>query len=162
MKTQYSDVVAEYLREVDLRLAGLPVLQRRELLADLAAHIETERAERHLRGEAELIEVLERLGSPEVVARAAYEEAGPLPPIVAPPSPPLPPMVTAMPPRERAPWVLPVIGAGLVALLVMMALCAGFFALTRGAEPATPDVAPITAAPTAVEAPPAPTPSYTG
>src|SRR6185295_1918064 len=99
MKTQYNDVVAEYLREVDLRLVGLPVLQRRELLADLSAHIETERAERRLQGEAELIEVLERLGSPDVVARAAYEEAGPLPPIVAPPSPP---MATAQRPRERA------------------------------------------------------------
>jgi len=164
MKTQYTDVVAEYLREIDLRLAGLPVLQRRELLADLAAHIETERAERHLQGEAELIEVLERLGSPEVVARAAYEEAGPLPPIAAPPSPPLPPVAAAMPPRERAPWVLPVIGAGFVALLIMMALCAGFFAFTRGSAPATPDqVAPeatvATAAPTT--APPAPTPTFT-
>jgi hypothetical protein len=164
MKTQYSDVVAEYLREVDLRLAGLPVLQRRELLADLAAHIETERAERHLQDEAELIEVLERLGSPEVVARAAYEEAGPLPPIAAPPAPPLPPISVAQPPRDRAPWVLPVIGAGFVALLVMMALCAGFLAFTRGSGPAEPkQVAPEatveTAAPPA--APAAPTPSRT-
>src|SRR6185369_16294511 len=121
MKTQYTDVVAEYLREVDLRLAGLPVLQRRELLADLSAHIETERAERHLQGEAELIAVLERLGSPDVVARAAYEEAGPLPPVAGPPSPP--PLLTP-PPRDRAPWVLPVVGAGLLAFVVMLVLCA--------------------------------------
>jgi hypothetical protein len=164
MKTQYTDVVAEYLREVDLRLVGLPVLQRRELLADLAAHIETERAERHLQGEAELIEVLERLGSPEVVARAAYEEAGPLPPIAAPPSPPLPPMATAMPPRQRAPWVLPVIGAGFVALLIMMVLCAGFFFVARSSqspavtEQATPEGS---IAPTAPVAPPAPAPAPT-
>jgi uncharacterized membrane protein len=157
MKTQYTDVVAEYLRELDLRLAGLPVLQRRELLADLATHIETERAERHLQGEAELIEVLERLGSPDVVARAAYEEAGPLPPIVAPPSPPLPPVAVAQAPRERAPWVLPVIGAGFVALLIMMALCAGFFALSRGSQTPAEQVAPE-----ATVAPPAPIPSFTG
>ncbi|MCU7724193.1 DUF1700 domain-containing protein [Actinoplanes sp. KI2] len=159
MKTQYTDVVAEYLREVDLRLAGLPVLQRRELLADLAAHIETERAERHLRGEAELIEVLERLGSPDVVARAAYEEAGPLPPIAGPPSPP---PVTPPPRRDRAPWVLPIVGAGLVAFLVMVALCAGVFLFARSSgSPAEPvQVAPeASVAPTT---PPAPAPSITG
>jgi hypothetical protein len=158
MKTQYTDVVAEYLREVDLRLAGLPVLQRRELLADLSAHIETERAERHLQGEAELIAVLERLGSPDVVARAAYEEAGPLPPVAGPPSPPV---AMAPPPRDRAPWVLPVIGAGFIALLIMMALCAGFFFVARsGNSPAEQ----VGATPEATVAPPAPapTPSITG
>jgi hypothetical protein len=76
MKTRDNDVVAEYLREVDQRLAGLPVLQRRELLNDLAAHIAAEQAERNLSSEGELIEVLERLGSPEVVAAAAHDEAG--------------------------------------------------------------------------------------
>ncbi len=169
MKTQYTDVVAEYLREVDLRLAGLPVLQRRELLADLAAHIETERAERHLQGEAELIEVLERLGSPEVVARAAYEQAGPLPPIAAPPLPPLPPLPPMVArPRDRAPWVLPVIGAGLVALLVMLVLCAGFFAFARGSQSPAPEIATPDATfgtvtpPEATAAPTAPTPSITG
>src|ERR1700733_10751073 len=81
MKIQHTDVVAEYLQEVDLRLSGLPVLQRRELLADLAAHVATERTERNIQSEGELIEVLERLGSPEVVAAAAYDEAGTRPPL---------------------------------------------------------------------------------
>jgi hypothetical protein len=70
------DAVAEYLYELELRLSGLPVLQRRELLADLEAHITNERAERGGISESELLEILERLGSPEVVAAAAYEEAG--------------------------------------------------------------------------------------
>ncbi|MEV8504273.1 hypothetical protein AB0368_05480 [Actinoplanes sp. NPDC051475] len=70
------DVVAEYLHEIEQRLHGLPVLQRRELLGDLEAHIVNERAERGVSSEAELLHVLERLGSPEVVAAAAYEEAG--------------------------------------------------------------------------------------
>jgi hypothetical protein len=74
MNIQQTDLATEYLREVDQRLAGLPVLQRRELIADLRAHIETERVERNL-GEGELIEVLERLGSPDVIAAAAHEEA---------------------------------------------------------------------------------------
>ena len=69
-------LVAEYLRELEQRLSGLPVLQRRELLGDLEAHIVNERAERGVSSEMDLMVVLERLGSPEVVAAAAYEEAG--------------------------------------------------------------------------------------
>ena len=119
MKTKNTDVVAEYLHEVDVRLAGLPVLQRRELLADLATHIATERAERNLQSEGELIEVLERLGSPEVVASAAYEEAGVSP---APPRPK---------PRRRAwPWVA--LGAGVLAVIV---LCLGTFFFARSSGP---------------------------
>jgi uncharacterized membrane protein len=71
------DAVAEYLHEVELRLAGLPLLQRRELLADLRAHIATERLERSANSEGEVLEILERLGSPEEVAAAAYDEADP-------------------------------------------------------------------------------------
>jgi hypothetical protein len=71
-----NDAVAEYLHELELRLTGLPVLQRRELLAEIAAHISTERVERGVTSESDVLELLERLGSPEVVAAAAYEEAG--------------------------------------------------------------------------------------
>jgi uncharacterized membrane protein len=77
MSTNRTDVVGTYLREVEQRLTGLPLLQRRELLADLEAHIAAAQKERGARSEGELIEILERLGSPEVVAAAAYEEAGP-------------------------------------------------------------------------------------
>lgn len=69
-------LVAEYLSELEQRLDGLPVLQRRELLGDLEAHIVNERAERAVSSEVEVLAVLERLGSPEVVAAAAYQEAG--------------------------------------------------------------------------------------
>jgi uncharacterized membrane protein len=70
------DAVSEYLREVEARLGDLPLLQRRELMADLEAHIASERSDRHVQSEGEVLEILERLGSPEVVAAAAYEEAG--------------------------------------------------------------------------------------
>jgi uncharacterized membrane protein len=112
MKIKQTDVVAEYLHEIDLRLTGLPVLQRRELLADLAAHIATERTERNIQSEGELIEVLERLGSPEVVANAAYEEAGTRPPRPAAPKP-------------KWNWIPAAIGAG---ILVVVLLVCGFFA----------------------------------
>lgn len=107
MNTKQNDVVTEYLHEVDLRLSGLPVLQRRELLADLAAHVATERTERNIQTEGELIEILERLGSPEVVAAAAYEEAGSYAPVP-----------TAR--RSRRPaWLIPVI-AGVVLLVFVL------------------------------------------
>ncbi|GAB2613165.1 hypothetical protein Aab01nite_69160 [Paractinoplanes abujensis] len=120
MKTRQNDVVAEYLREIDQRLAGIPVLQRRELLADLEAHIAAERAERNLAGEGELIEVLERLGSPEVVAAAAHEEAG------TQPRPPAPP-------RGRRLWPWMVAAAAALAVLVVCTFFL-FFAQTSSHE----------------------------
>lgn len=114
------DAVAEYLRELGLRLTGLPVLQRRELLAEIEAHITNERVERGVTSESELLELLERLGSPELVAAAAYEEAGlgeprrpavayagmartavrPLPALVPPPDSPPPAYVGPFPPAQ--------------------------------------------------------------
>jgi uncharacterized membrane protein len=130
MKIKNTDVVAEYLHEVDLRLTGLPVLQRRELLADLAAHIATERTERNIQSEGELIEVLERLGSPEVVANAAYEEAGTRPPRPAP---------VPVPKRN---WIPAAIGAGIV--VVVLVLC-GFFALFARSDHTGPMVTQVPA-----------------
>ncbi len=129
MNTKQNDVVSEYLHEVDLRLSGLPVLQRRELLADLAAHVATERTERNIQTEGELIEILERLGSPEVVAAAAYEEAGSYSPVP-----------TARRP-QRPKWLIPVI-AGVLVLLVL-AFC-GFAVVGRSS---------VEQAPARVEAP---------
>ncbi|XVV13097.1 HAAS signaling domain-containing protein [Actinoplanes sp. CA-131856] len=158
MKTNHSDVVAEYLREVDQRLAGLPVLQRRELLADLAAHIATERDERNLASEGEVIEVLERLGSPEAIAAAAHEEAGtrPRPPQTAYPHFSPPPQGFYPPPtppvrRRSTNWALIGLVAG-GAIVVLFVLC-GFFALSGGRDSA-PE-------PAELEAPPAPTATAT-
>ena len=135
MTTHKTDVAAEYLREVDLRLSGLPLLQRRELLADLEAHIDE--ARRTARSEGELIEVLERLGSPEVVAAAAYEEAGTTPaPVVQPPL------------RRMQPWLIAV-----VVVVAVLLLCGVFGAFFVGG--ASVSEAPLPA-PTQT-APPAPT-----
>jgi uncharacterized membrane protein len=124
MKIKNTDVVAEYLHEVDLRLTGLPVLQRRELLADLAAHIATERTERNIQSEGELIEVLERLGSPEVVADAAYDEAGTRPPRPAA--------------KQRRNWIPAAIGAGILVVVLVVCGFFAFFATSSHSEPAQP------------------------
>ncbi|AEV81422.1 hypothetical protein ACWT_0410 [Actinoplanes sp. SE50] len=158
MKPNQTDLVGEYLHEVDLRLSGLPLLQRRELLADLAAHIATERTDRDVRSEAELIEILERLGSPEVVAAAAYEEAGAgtprtasvPPPFVAPP-PFAAPSFAAPPPAPRTarpPRLLWLFGA-LAAVGVMLVLClAGALMVSRSTQDSPPAVTtPVQATP---------------
>jgi hypothetical protein len=146
MSTHKTDVAGEYLREVELRLSGLPLLQRRELLADLDAHIAE--ARQHVQSEGELIEVLERLGSPEVVAAAAYQEAGP--PLPPPAPPPMPPPVHGMSPppvnRGRQTWLIVLI---VVAALVFVLCLAGVLGFSRGT---TLDSEPIPAGP-----PPAPT-----
>jgi uncharacterized membrane protein len=124
MKIKNTDVVAEYLHEVDLRLTGLPVLQRRELLADLAAHIATERTERNIQSEGELIEVLEKLGSPEVVANAAYEEAGTRPPRPAPP--------------QKRNWIPYAVAAGVLVVVLLVCGFLAFFATGRQDGPPQP------------------------
>ena len=116
------DAVTEYLREVEVRLGSLPLLQRRELLADLDAHIANERAERNVQSEGEVLEILERLGSPEVVAAAAWEEAGTAAPVA-----PIP-RFTIAPAGRRRYWPAAVV-AGVLALVL---LTCGAFALTRG------------------------------
>ncbi|MFI1995859.1 HAAS signaling domain-containing protein [Actinoplanes sp. NPDC020271] len=172
MKPNQTDLVGEYLHEVDLRLSGLPLLQRRELLADLAAHIATERTDRNVQSEGELIEILERLGSPEVVAAAAYEEAGTprtaasaSPPPFTSASPP-PPFVSAPPqfapippdaPKRPGPpkWIF----AALAVVGVVIVLCLGAALVTNrsGEGPAAPAEATVApAAPTTPATPPTP------
>jgi hypothetical protein len=117
------DAVTEYLREVEVRLGSLPLLQRRELLADLEAHIATERAERHVQSEGEVLEILERLGSPEVVAAAAWEEAGTAAPVTAIPR------IALAPIRRRGRyWPAAAIVAGVIVLIL---LACGAFVFSR-------------------------------
>jgi hypothetical protein len=121
------DAVSEYLHEIGARLHGLPLLQRRELLADLAAHIANERAERHAQSEGEILEILERLGSPEVVAAAAFQEAGP-PPAMSPPPPMAPPSIVLPRSGPRRWW--PIVVAAVIAF-VLLVILAGVFLTAR-------------------------------
>jgi hypothetical protein len=175
-----NDAVAEYLHELELRLTGLPVLQRRELLAEIAAHISNERVERGVTSEGELLELLERLGSPEIVAAAAYEEAGmaepvlsyagatsaaqrPLPAVAPPPDSPPPAYAGppfAPPPPTRNPednsGLRVVIGVAIaVVVFVLLGCVAGAFFLTRSSSVDAPavSVVPGTATPPEPDAP---------
>lgn len=72
MKTS-ADAVSDYLCAVEREASELPADRRRELLADLAEHIEVTRAERpHIT----IGEVLAELGDPRTIAATALAEAG--------------------------------------------------------------------------------------
>ena len=132
--------VHQYLDAVDRRLGGLPLLERRELINDLATHIAAVRAEEGAHDEGRVLDILERLGSPDVVAAAAYAEAGPS---GAFPLPPVGPPRGARPaPRANTTWVPIVVILALVSFLLLVAVLLGlvFFARASGTE--APAVAP--------------------
>ncbi|MFJ7271402.1 HAAS signaling domain-containing protein [Streptomyces sp. NPDC099050] len=72
MKTS-ADPVRDYLSAVEREGSALPADRRRELLADLAEHIEVTRAERP---GVTVGEVLAELGDPRTIAATALAEAG--------------------------------------------------------------------------------------
>ncbi|MFD7032386.1 hypothetical protein ACFWAR_30590 [Streptomyces sp. NPDC059917] len=69
-------LVRAFLSAVDERTRTLPEERRRELLADLAEHIEVTLAERHPADETTVRAMLDRLGSPQAIAEAALAEEG--------------------------------------------------------------------------------------
>lgn len=76
MTDRNDSLVADYLARVSRATAGLAADRRDELVRDLREHIETSRADLPAETEAEVRGILERLGDPAVIARAAAEEDG--------------------------------------------------------------------------------------
>lgn len=76
MTDRNDSLVADYLERVSRATAGLSADRRDELVRDLREHIETSRADLSVETEAEVRGILERLGDPAVIARAAAEEDG--------------------------------------------------------------------------------------
>lgn len=81
--TATDDIVRDYLARVEARAAALPPDRRRELLADLAEHIATSRAEAEHDDEPTVRTILDRLGEPDEIvgvdepAPAAVPREGP-------------------------------------------------------------------------------------
>lgn len=129
MTERNDSLVGEYLTRVSRATANLPSERRDELIRDLREHIETSRSELSAETEAEVRQILERLGDPTVIARAAAEDAG------------LPvgrPEAGAMSGRQPAAAKEPTarrrrhlwLAAAIVGSVLLLALCAGalFFA----------------------------------
>jgi uncharacterized membrane protein len=68
------DLVQAYFRALDQALTGVPEGQKNELVEDLREHIETQRGTMTSDSEAEVRQILARLGSPETVAAAARND----------------------------------------------------------------------------------------
>ncbi len=70
------DHVQTYLRRLNHELRGLPRAARREVLEEVSGHIDEARAEGSVETEADVRNVLERLGSPDEIAADARERFG--------------------------------------------------------------------------------------
>lgn len=133
--TDRNDVLVEdYLSRVSRATAGLPPDQRDELLLDLQEHIDSGRSELTQETEAQVREILDRLGEPSVIARAAAEDAEPSPyaSTTYPPAPDAP-----IEGRSRSHLAV-IIAIGVA--VVLLALCAGalFFVSSSSTEMPTP------------------------
>lgn len=69
-------LIADYLRRVEVALGGVPAAQRREILDDLQAHIDEALSGTPTPSDADVRNVLDRLGAPEELARDARERLG--------------------------------------------------------------------------------------
>ena len=89
-----------------------------------------------------MLEVLERLGSPEVVAAAAYEEAGTQVPVRAP-------VTTFVHRRGTSSWVRALVIAAIAFLVLLVITVLLLFAGARGGSVSESPV-PVPVAPAAV------------
>lgn len=71
----FRSLIDDYLRQVEQALYDLPPAQRREILDDLEAHIRDALAASPGTDESDVRSLLERLGPPDDLARAARERA---------------------------------------------------------------------------------------
>ena len=76
MSTTADQLVAAYLKRLDAELAGLPRARRREVVQEISQHIEDARPELPTQNEAEIRNVLDRLGDPAEIAAEARERSG--------------------------------------------------------------------------------------
>jgi uncharacterized membrane protein len=121
MSERNDSLVADYLARVSRATAGLPADRRDELVSDLREHIETSRADLPAETEAEVRGILDRLGDPAVIARAAAEDVGPSA-VLGEASD----RSTVKPSRRRRVWlVVAILGVIVLLLLIVAAL---FFA----------------------------------
>ncbi len=75
MSAPHADqLVSDYLGRLDSALAGLPQARREEILDEITNHIAEERGRLHDESDADLRNLLDRVGDPAEVADAARDE----------------------------------------------------------------------------------------
>lgn len=128
MTTTNDALVDGYLAHVERATAGLPPERRDELVRDLREHIETERAGLTTDSEAGIRAILERLGDPDMIAREAAADLGP---VLVPAPAPAPPPVR----RNRTGlWII----LAVVIVVALVILCGGVALLGRVSEAGGP------------------------
>jgi hypothetical protein len=75
MSPTADQLVSAYLKRLDAELADVPRARRREVVQEISQHIEEARAELTTQNEAEIRNVLDRLGDPAEIAAAARERS---------------------------------------------------------------------------------------
>ena len=76
MRPTTDRLVDDYLKQLELELADLPRLRRREIVEEISEHIAEARAASPSQGEAEVRTLLDRLGDPAEIAGEARERFG--------------------------------------------------------------------------------------
>jgi uncharacterized membrane protein len=116
MNRTRSSVVGEYLRELQRSMKDLPSKRRDEILAEIEEHITEGLAELDSPTEADVRNVLERVGDPRDIAAEARQDADP--------------DLTKAPARRRTRWSLGI--SALVIVGVLIGLVVAFVALGVG------------------------------
>ena len=76
MSAPHADqLVSDYLERLDSALAGVPKARRAEILDEITNHIAEERSRLHDESDADLRNLLDRVGDPAEVADAARDES---------------------------------------------------------------------------------------
>ncbi|HEY4455021.1 MAG TPA: hypothetical protein VGN81_11970 [Pseudonocardiaceae bacterium] len=71
MSSTVDDLAADYLRRLEAALKGLPVARRRQLVAEIAEHLDEARTQLAPDDEVGMRELLDRIGRPEDIAAEA-------------------------------------------------------------------------------------------
>jgi hypothetical protein len=79
MKSTADELVDDYLKQLNAEAADLPRARRRELVKEISEHIAEARADLESENEAEIHNLLDRLGNPAEIAAEAAERPGALP-----------------------------------------------------------------------------------
>ena len=74
--TSADNIVARYLGRLDEELHGLPEARRRELVHEIATRIAEERQALDAETDADVIDILDRVGNPGVIAAQARKQFG--------------------------------------------------------------------------------------
>jgi len=73
MAIRTEDLVERYVRRLREELGGLSSAQRQEIVDEVRNHVEESLADREHATEADVLNVLDRLGDPAEIAREAYQ-----------------------------------------------------------------------------------------